>query len=166
MNEKEKSRVQREAIQNALMKEQWDLFITLHWRQKEYPIERAHRKLYALDAWVATAMVGKRAHKPSNFCKRIKWFGTLGRNAQKHLHAHLLVQLPLGADKGSVVALIDAHHKTLQGNDAYSLDITDDKEARVNYILKQEHLPFESYFSDKINFNHIVSSHNYEMPTT
>ena len=164
MRETLKSKVQREAFREALMEEEWHLHATLHWRHKDYPIERAHRKLNALDAWLGSAMVGKRFNKQSNFCKRVKWFGTFGRNAQQHLHAHLLVQLPPGADKDNLVTLIDEYHKTLQGKDTYSLDITsDDKAARVNYVLRHQHLPIENGL---LNLNHVVCSHNYEMPSS
>ena len=166
MTETARSAKQIEVIKSALMKEQWDLFMTLHWRYKDYPVEYGREKLNALDAHLGTAMVGKRFNRRSNFCKRVKWFGTFGTNKQQHLHAHLLMQLPPGADKDSLVALIDEYHKKLQGKDTYSLDITiDDKAARVGYVLKQNHLPYESYFSDTLNLNHIVFSPNYEMPT-
>lgn len=163
MTEKEKSKLQIEAIRSALMKEQWDLFMTLHWRYKDYPVEYGRKKLNALDAWLGSAMLGKRFNKKKD--KRVKWFGTFGTNKQQHLHAHLLMQLPPDADKDNLVALIDEYHKKLQGKDTYSLDITiDDKAARIGYILKQDHLPYENYYSDTLNLNHIVFSHNYEMP--
>ena len=157
-----KSTVQRETLKEAFLKEERDLFVTLHWRHKDYPIGRAHSKLNALDAWLGSAMVGKRFNRQSNFCKRVKWVGTLGRNEKQHLHAHLLVQLPPGAQEIQIVNLIDEYHKTLQGEDTYTLDVSlNDKTPIVNYILLQRHLPVEA---GVLNLNHIVFSHNYEMP--
>jgi len=160
-----KSKLQREAIREALMKEEWQLHITLHYRHKDYPIPRATQKLNALDAYLGTATAGKRFNKPRNFYKRVKWFGTFGRNDKQHLHAHLLLQLPPNTDKQAIIDLIDDYHKTLQGKDIYALDITaEDKETRVNYILQYRHLPIDE--NGFLDMSHSIHSHTYEMPTT
>ena len=159
-----KSKLQREALREAFNKDDWHLHITLHWRHKEYPIARATKKLNALDAYLGTAIVGKRFYKTSNFCKRVKFVGSFGRSHKKHLHAHLLIQLPPNADKQAIIDLIDDYHKTLQGKDTYGLEITaEDKQARINYILKYRHLPVDE--SGSIDMSHIIHSQTYEMPT-
>ena len=159
-----KSKLQREALREAFNEDDWHLHITLHWRHKDYPIARATKKLNALDAYLGTALVGKRFYKTRNFCKRVKFVGSFGRSSKKHLHAHLLVQLPPNTDKQAIIDLIDDYHKTLQGKDTYGLEITaEDKQARINYILQYRHLPVDE--NGCLDMSHSIYSQTYEMPT-
>ena len=157
-----------EKLCEDLGKEDWDIFLTLHFR-KYFSFSNGFNKIYTFDSFLARRMVGRRYNKSSRYWRRISFFGTGGLNGLNQLHYHLLVKLPdtWNTDNGSIQRfqeMVESNFQLVGGKEVDCRLISpESKENRIKYLFKERHCPIDSL--GLLDTGRVVFSKNFQVPS-